>query len=103
MSSWPPRTLNISRTSIKTQDKTQTLTRQIRRRSTNVVNTIANMTHRPSAVNPTGTAQREDTGPGPQQDFQNGEAYNAMERWYNEYPSQQAWNGLSTGAIGDRK
>jgi hypothetical protein len=67
------------------------------------VNTIANMTHRPSTVNLTGTAQKDDTGPRPQQDFQNGEAYNAMERWYNEYPSQQAWNGLSTGGYRGQK
>jgi hypothetical protein len=103
MSSWSLRTLNVSRTSIKIQDKTQTLTRQTRRRSTNVMNAIANMTHRPSTVNLTATAQKEDTGPGPQQDFQNGEAYNATERWYKEHPSQQPWNGLSTGGIGDRK
>jgi hypothetical protein len=78
------------------------LTRQTRRRSPNVVNILANMTHHPSAAKHTSSATKEKPITVSKQDFQNGGTYSAMERWYNEHHSQQPWNGLSTGATGNR-
>jgi hypothetical protein len=79
------------------------LTRDMNSRSTNTTTTLDARLHHPNTINSTGTATKGKATAVPQRDFQSGETYSPMERWYKEYPSQQSWNGVGTEGTAERR